>query len=58
MSKRWFMSKTLWVNVLAGLAIIIQAVTGESWLNAEVQVGILAVINLVLRIFTKQPLSG
>jgi len=52
------MSKTLWVNVLAGLAIIIQAVTGESWLNAEVQVGILAVINLVLRIFTKQPLSG
>ena len=57
MTKKWFHSKTLWINILAGVAIIIQAATGEQWLPAETQVGILAVLNLFLRIITKQGLE-
>ena len=55
--KKWYHSKILWVNTLAGVAMIVQAVTGVDWLDVEVQVGILAIINLVLRLITNQGLQ-
>ena len=55
--KKRYLSKTLWVNGIAGVAGILQAVTGTAWLNPEAQVGILALVNLVLRVVTKQPLG-
>lgn len=57
MTKKWYHSKVFWFNILACVAMITQAATGTEWLDAEAQVGILAVINLILRIVTKQPLS-
>ena len=55
-TKRWYTSKTLWVNLLAIVALVAQAEFGYI-LDAEAQAVMLAVINLVLRIVTKKGLS-
>ena len=55
-TKRWYTSKTLWLNLLAIIALIAQAELGYV-LDAEAQAALLAVINLILRIITKQGLS-
>ena len=55
--KKWYASKTMWVNGLAVVAGIVQGITGEAWFNAEAQVGVLALINLVLRVVTKTGLA-
>ena len=56
-SKTWYTSRTLWVNALAIIAMIVTEVTGHNPLNAEAQVGILGFINLILRAITKQPIN-
>ena len=56
-SKVWYLSKTIWVNLLAMVAIVIQVATGTAWLDAEIQGAILVIVNLILRIVTKQPLG-
>ena len=53
MDKQWYLSKTVWINVLAIIAVVF----GEFELNAETQVAILSVINLVLRLVTKEKLN-
>ena len=55
-SKNFFASKTLWVNVLALIAMFAQARYG--WvMSPEWQAGALAAINFILRIVTRQPVS-
>ena len=56
MVKRWYLSKILWVNVIAIGAIIAQS-QFEFVIDPEAQVGILAVINLILRAITKTGLT-
>ena len=53
----WYASKTLWVNAIALIALLVQSITGHELLNVEIQASILAGINLVLRFITKQPIS-
>jgi len=55
--KKWYTSKTLWVNFMAGVAVIVQAIAGVEWLDPEVQGAIIVLINLALRIFTKTSLG-
>ncbi len=55
--KQWYHSKTLWINTLAGMAIIIQAVAGQAWLNAELQAAIIVIANIILRVVTNQGLG-
>ena len=55
-TKRWYTSKTLWLNLLAIAALVAQAEFGYI-LDAEAQAAILAIINLILRIITKKGLS-
>jgi hypothetical protein len=56
--KRFYRSKTFWTNLLAAGALIYQGVTGEELvIPLEVQASILAVVNLVLRKVTKEPVS-
>jgi len=55
-TKRWYTSKTLWVNLTAIAALIAQEELGYI-LDAETQAAILAVINLILRVITKKGLS-
>ena len=49
--KKWYKSKTVWVNLLA-----IAAVFGLQLREEEI-VAVLAVINLILRIVTKEELT-
>ena len=57
-SKPWYSSKTLWVNFIAFVALAIQSFGTGFVIGAEEQVGILAVLNIILRLITKQPISG
>ena len=60
-AKHWFMSKTLWANALAMIAAVTGAVGMDLGLTPEVQaqivVGIMAVVNIFLRIVTKSPVG-
>lgn len=53
--KKWYASKVLWTNILAVIAIIVQGVTGKEVISIEIQSTALAVINMILRLVTKQP---
>lgn len=61
-SKAWYASKTLWVNIVAGIATVSTAFGLNLGLDADTQValvgGVMAVINIVLRVVTKQPLGA
>ena len=50
--KKWYTSKTLWANLIAIIAIL---VTGDE-LDAQTVGAILAVLNMVLRLITKENL--
>jgi len=55
--KTWWTSKTLWVNLIAVAAIVIQGVSGTEALDASAQAVILGVVNFVLRLATHEPLG-
>ena len=58
MKKQWYLSKTLWINILALVAVVLQGVTGKEILSVETQGIILTVINIILRLVTKQELTA
>jgi len=47
--KPWYKSRTVFVNILAFSAFMVQAVTGHEFLTVEAQGVILTVLNLFLR---------
>lgn len=51
--KIWYASKTIWLNLLSLVAILVQTQTGFV-IDAEMEVAILGIINLILRIVTKE----
>lgn len=51
----WWASRTLWVNAIALVAMIVQGVTGKVFISLELQASILAGINMLLRFVTKKP---
>lgn len=53
----WYLSKTLWVNAIALVAMILQGATGHVLISMELQATILGVINMLLRLVTKKPIS-
>ena len=57
MTKRWFHSKTLWVNFLVAIAVLIQVITGNDWLDAEVQAAVIVIANVILRLLTSSGLE-
>jgi len=56
MGKKFWASKTFWVNILALAALIAQSQFNFK-ISPEVQVSILAGVNMVLRIITKEPIA-
>lgn len=60
-AKPWWTSKTIWANLLALIAIILNGLFGVE-LDAETQAAlatsILAVLNIALRVITTQPIRG
>ncbi|KJR41908.1 hypothetical protein MCHI_002199 [Candidatus Magnetoovum chiemensis] len=55
-TKSIWQSKTFWVNIIAMAAILIQQKTGCA-VEMETQTAALALINLGLRLITKQAVS-
>lgn len=51
---KWYASKTLWVNAIAVIGGFVAPKLGIT-IDAETQVAILGVINLILRVITKTP---
>lgn len=55
-SKKIWLSKTFWLNILTVLFVMLQGFTG--WLcPPAIQLGILATINVILRLATKQKIN-
>jgi len=61
-NKPFWASKTLWVNLLAGIAAISGAFNLDLGLDQEMQaqivVGIMAVVNFALRLVTDTPVKA
>lgn len=55
--KKWYLSKTLWVNFIAFIALAVQQVTGEEVISMELQTQIIIFINFALRLITKQEIQ-
>ena len=56
--KKFWASKTFWINVIAATLLIAEGVTGEELvIPLEVQAVILAGVNLILRSVTREPVS-
>jgi len=56
--KPWYLSRTLWVNVIACAAILVQWGTDAQWFDLKAQVAILAILNVALRSITNQAIRG
>ena len=56
MNKKWYMSKTIWVNTLASIVLIAQAQWGFI-LAPELQGYILTGVNVLLRFITKEKIE-
>lgn len=54
--KEWYRSKTLWINLIMVAALIAQMQYGFV-IAPEEQIGILAVVNLILRATTNEGLT-
>ncbi len=52
--KKIYLSKTLWVNLIALLALLAQSFMGAV-IDLEAQAAILATVNVFLRLVTKEP---
>ncbi len=55
MGKKWYESKTLWVNTLAIVGGVLTALSGEMATGGSITVA--GVINIILRIVTTESLS-
>lgn len=55
-SKEFFRSKTFWVNVIAAIALVVQANWGFVF-GAELQAIALSLVNLGLRSVTKEAIT-
>lgn len=55
--KSWYLSKTVWINILGLLVEVAQVALDLRWLPAGTITGILAVLNILLRFVSKAELS-
>ena len=52
-NKKWWKSKVLWFNILSIIAMMLQTGSGILIAPAEIQVTLLAIVNVLLRSITK-----
>ena len=55
--KKWYNSKTLWSNLIMLIGVVALNTTGKEILTPEIQGSILVVVNVILRIVTKEEIS-
>ena len=56
-AKKWYTSKTLWINSLAIIGIIAQQYMDESIMTVEFQALLIPIINVFLRAVTKEKIE-
>ncbi len=60
--KAWFESKTVWVNIIAMLVMVLDLASRQPFIPAQyvpVLVFVIGVLNVVLRVwFTEQPIDA
>ncbi len=56
-TKKWYTSKTVWINLLMAIGVVCNVTIGNDLLNAETQGAIVIIVNLILRLITGKPLS-
>lgn len=57
MGKKWYTSKTIWVNIIAAISSLVASQFGYT-ITVELQAGILMGINIILRVITKESIVG
>lgn len=57
MTKKWYQSKILWLNVISLVAVVLQIWSNKEVLSAEAQLSILSLINIILRVITKESIE-
>lgn len=55
--KKWYLSKTIWINIAGFVVLIATAVGLENELAVELEAIVLAVANITVRWFTGEPLK-
>ena len=59
--KKWYESKTLWANIIAGAATIATVFGVDLGLTPETQAelvaGVMVLVNIMLRFVTSQPIG-
>ena len=55
--KKWYCSRTIWANALMLAGALIANISGQDILTPEVQASILAVVNVILRVVTKEEIT-
>ena len=56
-TKKWYASKTLWVNGLLFVGAFVYNTSGVDYISSEVQTAVLVVINVILRVVTKEEIT-
>jgi len=53
-AKGWYQSKTLWINII-GFVIVVLSYFGQvNWLDPKLVAGALTIVNFILRLVTTQ----
>lgn len=50
-------SKTFWLNVVIVALVAFQALDGVAWIDPKAQAAIVAVLNVIMRLLTNQPVQ-
>lgn len=56
--KKWWRSKVLWVNFISILIFIIQYLTNTNYINTELSVLIMGIVNMMLRLATHKQIES
>ena len=55
-SKKWYMSKTLYLNAISIIIMCLQTATGTHLIPLEIQGTIIAILNIIVRTITNSNL--
>ena len=60
--KKWYLSKTLWVNIMTSAVAVLSYFQGVDWISAHPEViavlgTVIGLLNVVLRLVTKGPVT-
>lgn len=56
-TKKFYQSKTFWLNIIALFWILFADKLGLPTLDTGMEVSVLAVLNILVRLITKQPIG-